>query len=169
MPGEIWIIDTSAIAEIRRKIPVERRKAVFDELSQRVAAGTLTFPRQVLDEFERPRFKQAYDHGWEWLKRHVEHCRAHEPLHEYLRQAFLEPQVRRVLDPDKDHEEADPYVLALALKLRDSGNEVGVITEDAVSRPSKLSLKDACGLLRIVSISVQPYLEQQGIWLRVKH
>jgi len=73
-------------------------------------------------------------------------------------------QVRRVLDPDKDHEEADPYVLALALKLRAAGHPVGVITEDRRSRPTKLSLSDACGLLRIVSMSMEPYLEQQGIW-----
>jgi hypothetical protein len=40
----------------------------------------------------------------------------------------------------------------------------GVITEDVRTRPTKLSLKDACGLLRIVSVSVFPYLEQNGIW-----
>jgi hypothetical protein len=71
-----------------------------------------------------------------------------------------------VLDPDKDHEEADPFILALAVKLRTAGSGVGVITEEKRSRPSKLSLKDACGLLRIVSISTMPYLEQEGIWVQ---
>jgi hypothetical protein len=129
MHDEIWIIDTSAITEIRRKVPSEEQVIVFDELTSRVAAGTLTFPRQVFDEFERPRYKHTKDHGWDWVKKNVGHCRGHEPLHTYVQQVLSDPQVQRVLDPDKDHEEADPYLLALALKLRANGSKVGIITE----------------------------------------
>jgi len=108
--------------------------------------------------------KNDHDHAWSWVKETLPHCTRHEPLHAFVAKAFKVPQVRRVLDPDKDHEEADPYVLALALKFRAAGHWVGVITEDRRSRPTKLSLSDARGLLRIVSMSMEPYLEQQGIW-----
>ena len=165
MSDIVWIIDTSSIAEIRRKIPgVPERKAIFLKLDEVAASGALVFPQQVLDELERGRYKDVYDHGFEWTKRHAHRCKRNEPLHAHVREVLSDPQIRRVLDPDKDHEEADPYILALAIKLRESGFTVGVITEDVKTRPDKLGLKDACGLLMIPSISVLPYLEQQGIW-----
>lgn len=164
MPQEIWIVDTSAVAQVRRLVPVEQRKNVFARLSEQVESGQLSFPRQIFDELERGKLKNDHDHVWSWVKETLPHCAKHEPLHEFVAEAFKVPQVQRVLDPDKDHEEADPYVLALALKFRASDHPVGVITEDRRSRPTKLSLSDACGLLRIVSMSMEPYLEQQGIW-----
>jgi len=164
VPQEVWIIDTSAVAQIRRVVPLPQRKEVFARLSKQIEDGCLAFPRQIFDEMERGKLKNDHDHAWTWVKQSMSHCAQHEPLHDFVREAFNVPQVMRVLDPDKDHEEADPYVLALSLKLRATGHPVGVITEDRRTRPTKLSLSDACGLLRIVSISVEPYLEQQDIW-----
>ena len=164
MLQEIWIVDTSAVAQVRRLVPVEERKEVFARLSERLETGQLVFPRQIFDELERGKLKNDHDHAWSWVKGALSHCARYEPLQEFLSQVYEAPQVRRVLDPDKDHEEADPYVLALALKLRSAGHPVGVLTEDRRSRPTKLALSDACGLLRVVSMSMEPYLEQQDIW-----
>lgn len=160
----MWVIDTSAVTQIRREIPEVDRKQVFVELSARIAAGTLCYPAQVFDEMERGESNKGHDQGYAWVKRHKSHCRTHEPLSDHVKQAFSVPLVQRVLDPNKDHEEADPYVLALALKLQEVGVRVVVITQDERSRPDKLSLRDACGLLRIVSISTLPFLEQEGIY-----
>lgn len=160
----VWVIDTSGIAEIRRKLNVQDRKVVFERLTVLVTDGKLKFPRQLLDEVERGALKNDYDHAWHWVKNNVEHCKGHEPLDSYVKAVLENKQVARVLDPGKDHEEADPYILALAVKLKEAGELAGVITEDVRTRPTKLSLKDACGLLRIVSVSVFPYLEQDGIW-----
>jgi hypothetical protein len=164
VPKEVWVIDTSSLVEIRRFVPIADRKALFDELTKKLQASELTFPRAVLTEFERPKDTVQHDHAWEWVKKHVDHCEVHEPLYDRVVNLLKNPQINRVLDAEKDCEEADPYVLALALAIRDSGAPVAVLTEEKRTRPSKLALSEACGLLRIPALRIEPYLEQQGIW-----
>ena len=81
-----------------------------------------------------------------------------------VREVLAHPQVRNVLDPDKTGvDEADPYVLGLAVFLKDQG-EVTIITEERKDRPGKMSLNTACGLLRLYCLSMEPFLAQQKIW-----
>jgi hypothetical protein len=55
--------------------------------------------------------------------------------------------VPEVLDPQKDGtEEADPYVLAMAVALQTAGNDVRVITEDVKATGAKMSLAGGRGL-----------------------
>jgi hypothetical protein len=57
--------------------------------------------------------------------------------------------VPEVLDPEKDGtEEADPYVLAMAVALQTAGNDVRVITEDVKATGAKMSLAGAAAFLR---------------------
>lgn len=161
--GEIWIADTSSIVEVRRFVAEPERKAVFVGLTRLLEAGRLTFPKEVLTEFERPKDRSRHDHGWEWVRKHADHCNAHGSLFDELRSVMRHPQARRVCDPDKDEEEADPYVIALGLKLRGDGFDVTVITEDIRSRIDKMSLSNACGLFKIPTIQMESFLEQEGL------
>ena len=51
----------------------------------------------------------------------------------------------RLVEIDREREDADPYVVALALELRDDGHAVVVVTHDVKDRmPRKQSIKTAC-------------------------
>jgi hypothetical protein len=74
--------------------------------------------------------------------------------------------VPKVLDPEKDSgaEEADPYVLALAVNLRDEKKKnARIVTEGTRDLPTKISLRTAAGLLGIASIPLKAFLEFEKI------
>ena len=69
-----------------------------------------------------------------------------------------------VADPTKTTEEADPYVLALALHLRDQERDPCVVTSDQVDRmPLKIALTTACDRLSINYMSPREFLEGIGV------
>lgn len=50
----LWVVDSSALIEIRRAgLSARKQKAVFDKLTALAEADQLIFPRQVLEELER--------------------------------------------------------------------------------------------------------------------
>ena len=71
-----------------------------------------------------------------------------------------------LVDADITREQADPYVVALAIEIA-SGDffapNVTIITEDRRDKPTKLSLATAAGLLRIPTVPLLPFLRSQGI------
>jgi hypothetical protein len=87
-------------------------------------------------------------------------------LFDDLREVLARPQIERIFDPNKSTgaDEADPHVLALAFHLKNAGMDVTVITEESRARPDKMPLSTACSLLRIISIPVEPFLREQGLW-----
>ena len=101
---------------------------------------------------------------FQWAKKNQVRATRYGPQFEKVREVLAHPQVRNILDPDKTGvEEADPYVLGLAMYLKDQG-DVTVITEERRDRPGKLSMNTACGLLRVYCLSMEPFLAEQGIW-----
>lgn len=164
LADEVWVIDTSAIIHIRRFVTSEAdRKVVYEALTKMVDEGRLIFPSQVYDELNRVKNTNKKDWPHSWAKENKAKATHLEPIYDEVAQVLSDPQVNKVLDPDKDQEEADPYVLAMALKAQ-GVTKVGVLTQEKRSRPKKLSMSDACGLLRIVSVSIEPFLVQEGIW-----
>lgn len=70
-----------------------------------------------------------------------------------------------VVDPNKTKEDADPYVLALALQLLAEGRDVCVVTEDRVDR-IRIAVTTACDRLGIPHCSVRNFLGGLGIKTR---
>jgi hypothetical protein len=73
--------------------------------------------------------------------------------------------VPKVLDPDKDTgaEEADPYLLALAVRLRAEGKDARIVTEEIRDTPRKMSLNTACGLVGVPSVPLKAFLHFEEI------
>jgi hypothetical protein len=73
-------------------------------------------------------------------------------------------EVPEVLDPDKEGvEEADPYVLAVAVGLLREGHDARVVTEEFKTTGSKMNLGSAAGYLRIPSVSLRTLLKFENI------
>ncbi len=69
-----------------------------------------------------------------------------------------------VLDPDMPHEQADPYVIALALDQRGLGlYEVTVVTDDRKDKPGKLSLATAAGMLRLPTVPLHAFVRSKRL------
>jgi hypothetical protein len=60
-------------------------------------------------------------------------------------------------------DEADPYVLALAVRLRGGGHDARVVVQETKDTSKKLSLNTACGILGIPSVPLLGLLRAEGI------
>ena len=162
-PDEVWVIDSSSIIKVKETVPAPDRTAVFADLTAMVDNGSLYFPEQVVQELDVTKNNKKPDDVYLWAKGNKPKATVPGPAYDEVKQLLSDPIVARVLDPSKTSEEADPYVLAYA-EIIGSETNVVVLTEDQVTRPNKMSLADACGLRRIVTLSMEPFLRQNGIW-----
>jgi hypothetical protein len=163
--GRIWVIDTSSVIAVRRLQPASDAPKVFAKLTELVQAGRLFFPAQVLTELERDagKWKQIGDGPMEWARLVADAATRHGiPFAEVV--TVVMPQVGEVLDDDKAREEADPYVLGLAIHLRESGGNVTVVTEEHRDRDGKMSMGTAAGLLGLASVPLQAFVVRRGYW-----
>lgn len=164
--NEVWVIDTCSIVEVRRKVQTAKQPAVYRRLKKRVDEGSLIFPAQVYDELKRAKSNDATkeDKPFEFAEATKKTATRLGTNYDYVvRVLEVTP---KVLDHDKPAgaDEADPYILALALKLSQDGHLVTVITEERKDRPDKMSLNTACGLLRLPCVPIVAFLESEGIW-----
>ncbi len=69
-----------------------------------------------------------------------------------------------VIDVNKAKEDADPWVLALALHISADGYAVCIVTEDIVDR-NRISIATACSRLNIDWCRVRTFFEHCGVAL----
>jgi hypothetical protein len=128
-----------------------------------VEAGRLVFPKETVKELERFVDLTAPDDQYEWAARWESEACRNEPSLETVREVL--EKAPKVLDPDKDTgaEEADPYVLAMALRFRAEGKDARVVTQENKESPRKMSLSTAAGMLGLASVPLEAFLEFEGI------
>lgn len=158
MPAPTWVFDSSAIIQIKSAIPFSERPHVFASMARLVNQGRLRFPARVLDELSRHR-----DHAHEWAKQHASAASEGEPTLGEVKDVLA--VVPDIIDPEKDSgvDEADPYVLAMAVRLRASGVDARVVTQETRDFPTKLSLNTAAGVLGIPSVPLRGFLRAEDI------
>src|SRR3989304_2996915 len=119
---EVYVVDSSSVAEVRRIMSdhsTEDLVAVFDGLTRLVENGLLVFPREVYDELESGQrsIKKGIDHVFEWAKACRDEAVPEDLFFECVREVLrMTPDLvdqDKVVGPD----EADPYVVGLALHL----------------------------------------------------
>ena len=160
----IYVVDTSSVLEIRRLFSQLSRfelKSVYDKLNPLVNNGTLLFPIQVCQElaFGSVNVKGPDDVPLEWITQHRQRAISDTKLFDHVRRVLeIAPNL---VDSDKAQgaDEADPWVVGLALSIIESGSRATVITEDRRDRLNKTSIQSACGLLNIPAISIVAFLQ----------
>lgn len=164
LAGVVWVIDTSSICEVRRAVPIAVRKQTFAGLTKLVNDGRLVYPPEVLDELKRTADLKAPDEQYLWAKTNSEVANARGKCELSDVKPVLDA-VPNVLDPQKDSgaEEADPYVLAVARKLRSEGVDARVVTQETKDSPSKMSLNTAAGILGIPCVPLKAFLTAESI------
>lgn len=160
----VWVIDTSSIIEVRRSTRKNQREQIFREMTRLVTEGRLAYPAQVVAELGRYAQSQPPDPQLAWATQNASTAHGNgtcslDDVKEIL------AEVPEVLDPNKDAgaDEADPYVLAVAQKLREEGTDARVITEERRDTDSKISMNTAAGILGIPSVPLTAFLKVEKI------
>jgi hypothetical protein len=172
----IWVADTSAILQVRRCVTGDPRtkhstqKAVFLALRKMVNEGRLVFPRETYAELKAGNDKHP-DPAQDVCFKFARDCKdvaCRKASFDIVRELGEHDLVRYVTDPDSEDDEADVYVLAVALELQREGNEVGVLTQERNDTARKISLNTACGTLGLVCLRMEALLHQERIlvWSR---
>ncbi|HUF50978.1 MAG TPA: hypothetical protein VMN60_09110 [Longimicrobiales bacterium] len=124
----VW--DTSAIIALKENnISRNERRLVLNALRERVIDGLLFFPPEVIRELEL--FKSAptvRDELVEWA-RSCQPAATSVPV-DFEQVKVILNRVPTLVDLDASYDQADPYVIALALQLLNQGFEAIVVTED---------------------------------------
>jgi hypothetical protein len=134
------------------------RKQVFQKLEELIDAGRLVYPHETYNELKDGNAKvddSAQDHAYYFVERCKKTALRTANL-DIVKELVAHTLVRRVVDPDAEKDEADIYVLGVAVELQRAGKEVGVLTQEPQERQerkdqaTKLSMNTACGLLGLV-------------------
>ena len=156
----VWIIDSSALIKAKTIVSVSKQWDAFKHLERMVMDGRIALPRQVINEMSEiayPDVPGAWAPGVRGLLQH--------PLDAgFDHLAKVMSVAGEMVDVNKPGEDADPWVVALALRLRDGGHSVCVVTEDVIDRTS-ISIATACDRLRIPWRPMRDFLQHCGIRL----
>ncbi len=163
MVDPVWVFDTSALIDVKSKVPRADRARVFLRMTTLVVEQRLAFPREVLTELRRDAEADTRDEATEWaLSVESAACRLAATFDQVRDVLAVVPEI---LDPQKDSgvDEADPYVLALAVRLRSEGVEARVVTQEVRDYATKLSLNTACGMLGVPCVPLKGFLKIEDI------
>lgn len=158
-----WVIDSSSLMDIKSKTSIDLRSRLYPRLTILAMEGKLRAPKQVLDEMRRGAQTRHRDEALEWAIEHEVRLTAVETS--VGEQQAVMGEVGDVVDHERDTvaDDADPYVLALALKLQQQGLAVRIVTEDRRDRLRKVSLTTAAGILGIPCVPLSGFLRAEGI------
>jgi hypothetical protein len=164
---DIWVIDTSSLIEIKHVVPRNVMKPVLNKMTELVSASRLHYPKEVIQELSEYKNKHKPDAPYEWAKNNEPVAATHDHLFADVSTLLRsKPSLATVLDSSKagGAEEADLYVLALAVRLKAPSKNVLVITEESRQRPDRMPLSVACGVMRIYHYNIKAFLEDTEIW-----
>lgn len=163
MAGVTWVIDSSSFMDIKSKTSIEIRAKLYAGLTLLANESRIRLPREVVDEMKRGAQPRHRDQALEWVLACEPLTCVVEPTVDELKAVMQE--VGDVVDHEKDtgEDEADPYVLALAVKLQGQGLSVRIVTEDRKDRPRKVSLTTAAGILGIPCVPLSGFMRAEGI------
>jgi len=164
--GDIFVIDTSSLISVKEVIKLEKREAVFNVLTNICQQDALVYPPEVFKELEVGVKSGRPDLPFQWAKENKERGCRFGSCHEELRTVMNHPIARLTSDPDQtsDREDADPFVLATALKLESTLLTPVVVTEESRKAPPLVPLTVAAGSLGLPAINLYALLVRLGIW-----
>ncbi|MFL5614852.1 MAG: DUF4411 family protein [Gemmatimonadaceae bacterium] len=156
-----WVVDTSSLIEVRQAgISPAKQAAVFQALTILAKAQRLVFPPQVRQELEWAEADHPSDRALAWVRSVREDAERFADLETVQRVLARAPQL---IDPESKRDQADPYVIALALNAENLGG-VSILSNDRVDRfdglgaPRKLSVATVAGLWDIPVVPLAGFI-----------
>ena len=145
MTGSVYCIDASSLIECNRRYPESNFPGVWERLRELSEGERLITSRQVLRELE-----QRPDEVTQWVKDNKAMVRPATP-EELSKAKEIECTFPGLVDYDKQTEDADPFVIALALveaaraQARGRTVEHLVVSEELPAKPGgRPKIPDVC-------------------------
>lgn len=107
------------------------------------------------------------DRAFFWADKHKDDAQGDVSIADLFEPVrIVNAAVDNLIDYDKASpgDDADPWVVGLALHLKQEGRKVSVVTEDRNDRPEKTSVQSACGVLEIPALTLRAFVKSLGIW-----
>ncbi len=124
-----------------------------------VAADTLFYPPQVLKELLRV----GPDVAHKWAKKNETKATRYGPLYNSITPILA--RVPNLIDHTKSGEDqADPYIIAVGIALRNEGHAVTIITNDTTNKPLHTALSSAAGLFGFPSVPMALFLADRKLY-----
>jgi hypothetical protein len=147
----------------RRVADAKYLNQIYDHLGALVIGGRLTFPSQVVDELypsSSPDIAGMWAHAHKGLRQHMDpgYDTLRLVLAEIARQFGLD---KPLADPSKTSEDADPWIVAQAVELKETGLLEAVVTEDRRDRGT-ISVTTACRHLGLPCVATLHFLNHCG-------
>jgi rRNA maturation endonuclease Nob1 len=160
----LYVIDTSSVIAIRQEIMAQAKgpqvAAVHDGLAAMVESGEILLPEQVIAELKRG---QA-DVALQWALKVAKHAVPIIELALTVRDVVRDIPYLVDATSTSSTDDADPWVVGLALLRSRQGEDVTVLTEEYRDRPDRTTVSSACGMLRIPTMTVRAFLLYTKIW-----
>lgn len=161
MTIELYVVDTSALVEVQRKYPQDVFNQIWRNLSGLVTKKRIVAPVQVSDELKR---YAGEDHLKTWID--VNNVIFKETNMELISKSKEILSIAPLLiDPNKEHDEADPYVIALAILEKSNPTldeivETVVVTEESFTNPNKIP--SVCHTFRVQCVNILQLFRREG-------
>jgi rRNA maturation endonuclease Nob1 len=154
----LWLIDSSALIGIKTTVPGSQQWRLFRTLEDLVIDGQLAFPKRVKDEVTGMAHPDAPGVWADGVFSSIGHLT--EPSPTYIRQV-MSCDAAKVVDPNKPTEDADPYLIALALELGQQQSVV-VVTNDTKDNPIRIAVSTACNIMQVSWCPLTGFLTEIG-------
>ena len=159
----VWVVDTSSLLFIKRYLKRESHRKYLNYLMTQ--SEWLYCPPQVIQELLAVGNEDVFT---EWAKKNKATLARLGPCADKMREAMANKAVASCIDHRRKHNDrdpADPWVIATALKLRDQGYWVTVVTNERDRyRGARASLNVAAGSMGFPAINMESLLRDTFRW-----
>lgn len=152
----VWVIDTSSLLAIDEECSAAEARAAYALMTRLVEEGRLVWPPQVEEELSRGN----PDEPTRWAQENQTGKQA--PTFDLVQDVMA--KAGNVVDKHKAEEDADAYVLALALRVVGDGRRICVVTNDYRDGRGRLSMASACEKhLGLPTMRLKSFLQLSGL------
>lgn len=155
----IWLLDASAMVNIKKVVPGNRQWRLFRDLEDMVVEGLIAFPKQVKVEVTGMAHPDAPGVWADGVFPQIKYPT--DPSGNFIRTVMASPAAA-VVDPNKTREDGDPYLIAMSLELTSQGHQCCVVTDDIKDNPTRIALASACNILAVQWCSLSDFLTAIG-------
>lgn len=162
MAGSVYCIDTSSLIECNLKYPESNFPGLWKRLRQLVDDDRLITTRQV-----RRELKSKADQAAVWVKDNKRMVRTPTD-EEWIKAQEVRDEFPKLVDPEKEKEDADPFLIGLALVEREKAQAWGwnveyvVVSEESTKRRGKDKIPTVCKHYGLRCIRLLQLIQEEG-------
>lgn len=150
--GHYYCIDTSSLINLTRWYPRNNFPSLWEKIEGLISEGRLIAPTYVLKEIEQATDKKDILLKWVKQQKRMFEKLEQEQLHSAQEIVKNNPLL---IDKDKTIEDADPFVIALAI-----AKNATIITDESKTNPNKIPT--VAGKYNRKSMSLVEFIKLQG-------